>query len=190
MINIRVPSQQRYAYVELMKIQPQDTYFLFGWDFNNLTEGELTSASMSNLQKRLTKVTRQLVIDKEHYIKKLSLADIVKEIKETTQERINNLINNSHKHCPDPAFTHIFENQLNAELALLERLNIANSVFVTFSLDENNDTFIIHDSFQNGQQMLHFTQTTQGLVHQIDIKRASFSNQGERLLSITYQKEE
>ena len=177
MINIQVPSQQRYANVELMKIQPQDTYFLFGWDFNNLTKGELTSASMSNLQKRLTKVTRKL-------------EDIVKEIKETTKERINNLINNSHKHCPDPAFTHIFENQLNAELALLERLNIASSVFVTFSIDENNDTFVIHDSFQNGQQMLNFTQTTQGLVHQIDVKRASTSNQGELLISIKYQKED
>ena len=189
MIEIKVPSQQRYAYVELMKIQPQDTYFLFGWDFNNLTKRELTSASMSNLQKRLTKVTRKLVVDKDHYIKKLSLEYIVKEIKETTKERINHLIDNSHKHCPDPAFTHIFENQLNAEIALLERLNIASSVFVTFSIDENNDTFVIHDSFQNGQQMLNFTQTTQGLVHQIDVKRANTSNQGELLISIKYQKE-
>ena len=64
-----------------------------------------------------------------------------------------------------------------------------NSVFVTFSLDESNDTLIIHDSFQNGQQMLELTQTTQGLLHQIDIKRASFSNQGNLLLSVTYQKE-
>ena len=185
MIEIKVPSQQRYAYVELMKIQPQDTYFLFGWDFNNLTKGELISASMSNLQKRLTKVTRKLVVDKEHYIKKLSLENIVKEIKETTKERINHLIDNSHKHCPD-----IFENQLNTELALLERLNIASSVFVTFSIDEDNDTFVIHDSFQNGQQMLNFTQTTQGLVHQIDVKRASTSDQGELLISIQYQKED
>lgn len=190
MIEIKIPSQQHYAYVELMKIQPQDTYFLFGWDFNNLTKDELISASMSNLQKRLTKVTRKLVVDKEHYLKKLSLEDIVKEIKETTKERINHLIDNSHKHCPDPAFTHIFENQLNAELALLERLNVASSVFVTFSLDESNDTLIIHDSFQNGQQMLELTQTTQGLLHQIDIKRASFSNQGDLLLSVTYQKED
>lgn len=190
MINIKVPSQQRYAYVELMKIQPQDTYFLFGWDFNNLTKGELTSASMSNLQKRLTKVTRKFIVDKEHYIKKSSLENIVKEIKETTKERITALIDNSHEHCPDPAFTHIFENQLNAELALLERLNMASSVFVTFSIDEDNNTFVIHDSFQNGQQMLEFTQTTYGLVHQIDVKRASHSNQGDLLLSIMYQQED
>ena len=83
-----------------------------------------------------------------------------------------------------------YENHLKTQLQLNDHLKLANSVFAIVSIDEDNDTFVIHDSFQNGQQMLHFTQTTHGLLHQIDIKRASFSNQGELLLSIKYQKED
>ena len=83
-----------------------------------------------------------------------------------------------------------YENHLKTQLQLNDHLKLANSVFAIVSIDQDNDTFVIHDSFQNGQQMLHFTQTTQGLLHQIDIKRASFSNQEELLLSITYQKED
>ena len=99
---------------------------------------------------------------------------------------ILNLLHYAQTDHKDPKFV----DELTDELALLERFDMMNSVFVTFSLDENNDTLIINDSFQNGQQMLELTQTTQGLLHQIDIKRASFSNQGDLLLSVTYQKED
>lgn len=196
MIEIKVPSQQRYTRVDIMSTSTNKTYLVFAYDFKTLTKEEKESRAIDSLINRIRYQLRRGILEIESHLKKLSLKDIIEEVEYDVRENIllelnelpkifSNLqvLQNYKRTLEDKEF------ELTEELALLERFDMINSVFVTFSLDENNDTLIIHDSFQNGQQMLNFTQTTQGLVHQIDVKRASTSNQGELLISIKYQKE-
>lgn len=196
MIEIKVPSQQRYTRVDIMSTSTNKMYLVFAYDFKTLTKEEKESRAIDSLINRIRYQLRRGILEIESHLKKLSLKDIIEEVEYDVRENIllelnelpkifSNLqvLQNYKRTLEDKEF------ELTEELALLERFDMINSVFVTFSLDENNDTLIIHDSFQNGQQMLNFTQTTQGLVHQIDVKRASTSNQGELLISIKYQKE-
>lgn len=196
MIEIKIPSQQRYTRVDIMSTSTNKTYLVFAYDFKTLTKEEKESRAIDSLINRIRYQLRRGILEIESHLKKLSLKDIIEEVEYDVRENIllelnelpkifSNLqvLQNYKRTLEDKEF------ELTEELALLERFDMINSVFVTFSLDENNDTLIIHDSFQNGQQMLNFTQTTQGLVHQIDVKRASTSNQGELLISIKYQKE-
>ena len=186
MLAIKLPSIQRYTRVDFMPADTKNTCMVIAYDFKNLTKEEKESTAISHLMTRLTEETRRFVLDNSFRIRQLSLKWIVQGIKENVRGVILNLLYYAQTDHKDPQFA----DELTVELALLERFDMMNSVFVTFSLDESNDTLIIHDSFQNGQQMLELTQTTQGLLHQIDIKRASFSNQGDLLLSVTYQKED
>lgn len=196
MIEIKVPSQQRYTRVDIMSTSTNKTYLVFAYDFKTLTKEEKESRAIDSLINRIRYQLRRGILEIESHLKKLSLKDIIEEVEYDVRENIllelnelpkifSNLqvLQNYKRTLEDKEF------ELTEELALLERFDMINLVFVTFSLDENNDTLIIHDSFQNGQRMLNFTQTTQGLVHQIDVKRASTSNQGELLISIKYQKE-
>ena len=186
MLAIKLPSIQRYTRVDFMPADTKNTCMVFAYDFKNLTKEEKESTAISHLMTRLTEETRRFVLDNSFRIRQLSLKWIVEGIKENVRGVILHLLYIAQTDHKDPEFA----NELTDELALLERFDMMNSVFVTFSLDEDNDTLIIHDSFQNGQQMLELTQTNHGLLHQIDIKRASFSNQGDSLLSVTYQKED
>ena len=186
MLAIKLPSIQRYTRVDFMPADTKNTCMVFAYDFKNLTKEEKESTAISHLMTRLTEETRRFVLDNSFRIRQLSLKWIVQGIKENVRGVILNLLYFAQTDHKDPKFA----DELTEELALLERFDMMNSVFVTFSLDESNDTLINHDSFQNGQQMLELTQTTQCLLHQIDIKRASFSNQGDLLLSVTYQKED
>ena len=36
MINIQVPSQQRYSWVDIINVNYSGTYFIFGYDFSNI----------------------------------------------------------------------------------------------------------------------------------------------------------
>lgn len=190
MIEIKVPSQQRYTRVDVSSTATNNTYLIFAYDFKTLTKEEKESSAINKLMNRLTYQLRKTVLDTDSHIKKLYLEEIIATVKENVKNGILSSLKEFQSNCNDFRAVFEYESEVNRELALLERFDMINSVFVTFSLDENNETLIIHDSFQNGQQMLKLTQTTHGLLHQIDIKRASFSNQGELLLSIKYQKEE
>lgn len=190
MINIQVPSQQRYSWVDIINVNYSGTYFIFGYDFSNIPKKFRDSITMTYILKRLTQTLHNLVLTQDH-IRSVSLETITMHLQTSIQAQIDLLLRNStSQQFKNLDVQEKYENHLKTQLQLNDHLQLANSVFAIVSVDENNDTFIIHDSFQNGQQMLHFTQTTQGLVHQIDIKRASFSNQGELLLSMKYQKEE
>ena len=190
MLEIKVPSQQRYTRVDLSSTGTHNTYLIFAYDFKTLTKEEKESSAINKLMNRLTYQLRKTVLDNGSHIKKLYLEEIIATVKENVKNGILFSLKESQSNYHNLRASFEYESELNRELALLERFDMMNSVFVTFSLDENNETLIIHDSFQNGQQMLELTQTTHGLLHQIDIKRASFSNQGELLLSIKYQKED
>lgn len=196
MIEIKVPSQQRYTRVDIMSTSTNKTYLVFAYDFKTLTKEEKESRAIDSLINRIRYQLQRGILEIESHLKKLSLADIIEEVEYDVRDNILSELNELPKSFSNlralQNYKHTLEDkefELTEELALLERFDMMNSVFVTFSLDESNDTLIIHDSFQNGQQMLELTQTTQGLLHQIDIKRASFSNQGDLLLSVTYQKE-
>lgn len=190
MLEIKLPSIQRYTRVDLSSTGTNNTYLIFAYDFKTLTKEEKESSAIDKLMNRLTYQLRKTVLDIGPHIKKLYLEEIIATVKENVKNGILSSLKEFQSSSNDFRAVFEYENEVNRELALLERFDMMNSVFVTFSLDEDNGTFVIHDSLQNGQQMLHFTQTTQGLLHQIDIKRASFSNQGKLLLSITYQKED
>lgn len=190
MIEIKVPSQQRYTRVDVSSTSTNNTYLIFAYDFKTLTKEEKESSAIDKLMNRLTYQLRKTVLDTGSHIKKLYLEEIIATVKENVKNGILSSLKKFQSNCNDFRAVFEYESEVNRELALLERFDMINSVFVTFSLDESNDTLIIHDSFQNGQQMLELTQTTHGLLHQIDVKRASFSNQGELLLSIKYQKED
>ena len=189
MINIQIPSKQPYSCVDLIPIRTKNTYLLFGFDFKTFIKDKKETHIVNRFIDRFIDLTRRYILNNSSSIKKLSLKEIVNDLKEDLRNDVLFDIQEFQKHCHNHHISMKIENEFSQELIILEHLESTNFVFLTFSLDEDNDTFIIYDSFQNGQQMLHFTQTTQGLVHQIDIKRASFSNQGELLLSITYQKE-
>lgn len=184
MITIQTSSNPSFAYVELIELPRKNAYLLVGWDFNNIAQRQTTSSSIAKLQKRIAKVARKLTIDAPYMFKTFPLAYIANEIKEITKEQTRTLLQEADKTDLD-----IARLQLNEELALLDQLEDTNYTLLTFSLDEDNDTFVIRDSFQNGQQMVEYTQTPHGLVQQIDVKCASHTNNGNLLLSIKYQKE-
>lgn len=190
MIEIKVPSQQRYTRVDVSSTGTNNTYLIFAYDFKTLTKEEKESSAIDKLINRLTYQLRKTVLDTGSHIKKLYLEEIIATVKENVKNGILSNLKKFQSNCNNFRTVFEYESEMNRELALLERFDMINSIFVTFSLDENNETLIIYDSFQNGQQMLELTQTTHGLLHQIDVKRASFSNQGELLLSIKYQKED
>lgn len=190
MIEIKVPSQQRYTRVDVSSTSTNNTYLIFAYDFKTLTKEEKESSAIDKLMNRLTYQLRKTILDTGSHIKKLYLEEIIATVKENVKNGILSSLKEFQSNCNNFRTAFEYESEMNQELALLERFDMMNSIFVTFSLDEDNDTLIIHDSFQNGQQMLELTQTTHGLLHQIDVKRASFSNQGELLLSIKYQKED
>lgn len=190
MINIQVPSQQRYSWVDIINVNYSGTYFIFGYDFSNIQKKFKDSVTMPYILKRLTQTLHNLVLTQDH-IRSVSLETITMHLQTSIQAQIDLLLKDSaSQKFKNTDIQEKYENHLKTQLQLNDNLKLANSVFAIVSIDEDNDTFVIHDSFQNGQQMLELTQTTQGLLHQIDIKRASFSNQGELLLSITYQKED
>ena len=190
MINIQILSQQPLTCVDLIPARTKNTHLLFGFDFNTMIKDEKETHPINRFMDRFIWLTRRYVLNNSAIIKKLSLKELVNDLKEDMHNDVLFNIQEFQKNCHNPHQSIKIENILRQELIILERLKNTNFVFLTCSLDEDNDTFVIHDSFQNGQQMLELKQTTQGLLHQIDIKRASFSNQGELLLSIKYQKED
>ena len=190
MINIQVPSQQRYSWVDIINVNYSGTYFIFGYDFSNIPKKFRDSIAMPYILKRLTQTLHNLVLTQDH-IRSVSLETITMHLQTSIEAQIDLLLKDSaSQKFKNTDVQEKYENHLKTQLQLNDHLKLANSVFSIVSINEDNDTFVIHDSFQNGQHMLHFTQTTHGLVQQIDIKRASFSNQGELLLSIKYQKED
>jgi hypothetical protein len=189
MIEIKIPSQQRYSWVDIINVNCSGTYFIFGYDFSNIPKKFRDSVTMPYILKRLTQTLHTLVLQQER-IKSVSLETITMHLQASIEAQIDLLLKDSaSQKFKNADIQEKYENHLKTQLQLNDHLKLANSVFAIISIDEDNDTFVIHDSFQNGQQMLNFTQTTQGLVHQIDVKRASTSNQGELLISIKYQKE-
>lgn len=189
MIQIQIPSKRPYTWIDIINVNYSNTYFIFGYDFSNIPKKFRDSTNMLYILKRLTQTLHNLVLTQDH-IRSVSLETITMHLQASIKAQIDLLLRDSaSQKFKNDDIQKKYKNHLKTQLQLNDHLQLANSVFAIVSIDEDNDTFIIHDSFQNGQQMLHFTQTTQGLLHQINIKRASFSNQGELLLSITYQKE-
>lgn len=190
MINIKVASPQRYTWVDIINVNYNNTYFIFGYDFSNIPKKFRDSITMPHILKRLTRTLHELVLMQDR-IRSVSLETVLTHLYTSIEAQIDLLLKDSaSQQFKSLDVQEKYKNHLKTQLQLNDHLKLANSVFAIISIDEDNNTFVIHDSFQNGQQMLEFTQTTYGLVHQIDVKKASHSNQGDLLLSITYQQED
>lgn len=69
MIEIKVPSQQRYTRVDVSSTGTNNAYLIFAYDFKTLTKEEKESSAIDKLMNRLTYQLRKTVLDTGSHIK-------------------------------------------------------------------------------------------------------------------------
>ena len=132
MLEIKLPSIQRYTRVDLSSTGTNNTYLIFAYDFKTLTKEEKESSAIDKLMNRLTYQLRKTVLDIGPHIKKLYLEEIIATVKENVKNGILSSLKEFQSSCNNFRAVFEYESEINRELALLERFDMMNSIFVTF----------------------------------------------------------
>ena len=82
MINIQILSQQPLTCVDLIPARTKNTHLLFGFDFNTVIKDEKETHPINRFMDRFIWLTRRYVLNNSAIIKKLSLKELVNDLKE------------------------------------------------------------------------------------------------------------